>query len=86
MERISQVKFIQTPVIIEYQKRKKKCTESLPCAWYHTGLGDKVSIHCLQGDFSLGGDMEKKTRPVFMGLNMGVMEKDEGKLLMRETD
>lgn len=30
--------------------------------------------------------MEKKTRPVFMGLNMGVMEKDEGKLLMRETD
>lgn len=68
------------------KNKKKKCTESLPCAWYHTGLGDKVSSHCLQGDFSLEGDMEKKTRPVFMGLNMAVMEKDEGKLLMRETD
>lgn len=42
MERISQVKFIQMPVRIEYPKKKKKCTESLPCAGYHTGLGDKV--------------------------------------------
>ena len=68
MERMPQVKLIQTPVRIEYQK--KKCSESLLCVGYHTGLGDKGSSLCLQGDFSLEGEMEKKTRPVFMGLNV----------------
>lgn len=78
MERISQVKCIQTPVRIDFFF---KFIESLPCAGYHIGLGDKVPSSCLQGDFSLKGELEKKKRPAFMGLNIGVMEKDGRKLL-----
>ena len=59
---------------------KKKSSESLPRAGYHVSLEDKVLSHCLEGNVSLEGEMEKKTRPGIMGLNVGVMEKDEGKL------